>query len=92
MDHINWLRVRRISLVLLANAGLSGGSLAIAGAFSGGGYVCWLFLVVQALILFRMLRRYAVEKGTAVFLSILLTVTGWVVCFLLIAGIGRIVC
>ena len=90
MGYINKLRIRRISLVLLAGGGLTAGFFALA-AFTGAGFACWLFLAAQAWMLFRMLRQFAVEESPAIFLSILLTIISWVAGFLLIAAGGRMV-
>jgi hypothetical protein len=92
MDSINWLRIRKISLVLLATIGLSAGFSIMAAAFAGGGYACWPLMALQTWIICRLLRHYSVEKGLAIFLSIVLTVTGWVAIFLLLAAGTRIVC
>lgn len=92
MEQTSRFKIKRISLVLLANAGLSGAFLAIGALTTGGGIVLWLFFVLQTVILFRMMNCYGLEKGWAIFLSILLTVTGWVACFLLVASGTRMVC
>jgi len=91
MENTKRLRVRRIAGVLLANAGLSAGFFPI-GAFSGGGYACVPLLIVQPWILFRMWRNLDINKGWAVFLSILLTVTGWAATFLVVVMALHIQC